>query len=1060
MVQRLKLAKLTRPHLYRTVSRERLHSQFDRLRESYPAIWVTGPPGAGKTTCVSDYLQVRELPGIWYQLDNNDTDPASFFYHMRMAAQTSVRADRLDLPLLTSEYLPGLAGFSRFFFRKLFSLYSRPAVFVLDNYHEIPVESVLHSVIDTAISELPPSHTLVVISRMNPPSILARALANNCLGKIQWHDLRLTVEEISVIAAAAGLARLTEETMIALENQSDGWVAGLTLLIQGIKHEQEIDRYRLTDNKEVIFNYFASQVFERLNADIREFLLSTSILPEITVSTAMRLSKNTQPQQHLDYLYQRRLFINRRHSADQFYYQYHALFREFLLVRAKAHFSVNELKELKEIGADIVETNGEFLASAGLLADVQAWEALHELILRQAATLMNQGRNQTLQEIIAYLPPSIIQDKPWLLYWRGMCYLITDPDKARQNFEQAFSGFRETHDIPGQLLACGEIFEAYHYLENDIRPVIQWADQLQDLLNLHGCPSFEIEVALLSKLQGLMFAAPHHSLFESFEKRLKAVFSSEILPFQKLAIASTFVFLSLWRGESHKALWLFKETNLIVASEKEILPVLRILWLHVESAFAWSTTAEHEISDRKFLQALQIGKENEISLFNSMLIGHGVYGSLAAGEVKQARKYLELMTEYLSAHRKHEITQFYFLTAGVEFLDGNITKALHHATLALELYEELGRPFLIEAARSNIAQILIESNDFTTAYAYLKTTLQYARLMRSKLLEAQCLLIESYGRMKQGNIDLVLIPLREGLRIARQIDLLYLNTWWRPHTMAEIFHIALEHTIEVDYVKSVIYRRRMRAVSLEYAHWAWPIKIYTLGEFKVECNDTPLSFRGKVQQKPLELLKFLCAFDRKAVSFDTISDALWPDSTGDAAEQALSTTLHRLRKLLHHDQAIVLEDKHLSLDPGYVWTDCGVFCNLVHQPNIMHDCTTLQQAFNAYPGSFLEGAASPWAINFRDQLRLHYTRIVEQYGTFLEQDNDFPAAIDCYQKAIEIEPLIEVFYRHLINLYLQLGRQSEALAIYQRCNQSLLAHLGIKASSATQSLYQKIISSH
>lgn len=597
-------------------------------------------------------------------------------------------------------------------------------------------------------------------------------------------------------------------------------------------------------------------------------------------------------------------------------------------------------------------------------------------------------------------------------------------------------------------------------MENDIRPVIKWANQLQDLLNLHGCPSFEIEVALLSKLQGLMFAAPHHSLFEFFEKRLKTVFSSEILPLQKLAIASTFVFLSLWRGESHRTLWLFKETNLILASETEIPPVFRILWLHVESAFAWSTTAEHEISDRKFQEALQIGKDHEISLFNSMLIGHGVYGSLAAGEVKQARKYLELMTERLSAHRKHEITQFYFLTAGVEFLEGNISKALHHATLALDLYEELGRPFLIEVARSNIAQILIESNDFTTAYAYLRTTLQYARLMRSKLLESQCLIIESYGRIKQGNIDGSLIPLREGLKIARQIDLLYLNTWWRPHMMAEIFHLALEHKIEVDYVKSVIYRRNIRAGSLDYPHWAWPIKIYTLGEFKLECNETPLNFRGKVQQKPLELLKFLCASDRKAMSQETISDMLWPDSTGDAAEQALSTTLHRLRKLLHHDQAIVLTDKHLSLDSDYVWTDCGTFNQLVHHPNIARDQNLLAQAFSVYSGSFLEGSTSPWAINFRNQLRFHYTRIVERYGAFLEQENDFSAAIDCYQKAIEIEPLIEVFYQNLIKIYLQLGRQSEALAMYHYCNQLFLTHLGIKPSSTLESLYQKIVSTH
>ena len=810
MSQRAQLAKLTHPQLYHTVSRERLHSQFDLLRKNYPALWVTGPPGAGKTTCVSNYVQVRKLPGIWYQLDNNDTDLASFFYHMKMAAQSATKAKSIDLPLLTAEYLPDLAGFSRLFFRKFFSIYARSAVFVLDNYHHLSSESAFHSVIDIAISELPPSHTLMVISRMSPPALLSRALANQCIEKIQWSDLRFTVEEIAAIAATAGLTQLPEEVIVALENQSDGWVAGLMLLIEGIKYEHDVNPSHLTDSKEIIFNYFASQVFEHLRSDRQEFLLRTAVLPEITISAAQLLSNNAEFQQHLDYFYRRRLFINRRNSGEHFYYQYHILFRQFLLAQAKIHFTKHELQQLQKTAANVAEKNGEFLTATDLLSDAQAWDALYELIIRQAALLMQQGRTQTLQEMIAYFPAHVIPHKPWLLYWRGVSYLIADPDQARQHLEEAFTGFQQSNDIPGQLLACGEIFDAYNYSESDIRPVIQWANQLQDLLNLHGCTSIDIEVTLLTKLQGLMFAAPHHLLFEFFEKKLKTVFASEILPFQKLAIASTFIFLSLWRGEAHKTQWLFEEASLLFASEKEIPALFRILWLNVESAWAWSTTAEHDISDQKFLQALQIAKENEISLFNSMLIGHGIYGSLAAGDAKQARKYLELMKDYLCAHRKHEITQFYFLTAGVEFLEGNITKALHYATMALELYEELGRPFLIEATRSSIAQILIEHHDFTTAFSYLEKTIQYARIMRSRLLESQCLITESYGHIKQGNINLAIISLREGLAIARQIDLLYLNAWWCPLMMVNIFNLAIEHEIEVDLVKNVIHHRSIR----------------------------------------------------------------------------------------------------------------------------------------------------------------------------------------------------------------------------------------------------------
>ncbi|MBP7392910.1 MAG: bacterial transcriptional activator domain-containing protein [Zoogloea sp.] len=41
--------------------------------------------------------------------------------------------------------------------------------------------------------------------------------------------------------------------------------------------------------------------------------------------------------------------------------------------------------------------------------------------------------------------------------------------------------------------------------------------------------------------------------------------------------------------------------------------------------------------------------------------------------------------------------------------------------------------------------------------------------------------------------------------------------------------------------------------------------------------------------------------------------------------------------------------------------------------------------------------------------------------------------------AIEVEPVAESFYRRLMSCYAQLGRRAEALAVYQRCRQSLLS---------------------
>jgi LuxR family maltose regulon positive regulatory protein len=53
----------------------------------YPIVWITGLAGSGKTTLAASYLEARQIPCIWYQIDEGDEDPASFFYYLGLAAK-------------------------------------------------------------------------------------------------------------------------------------------------------------------------------------------------------------------------------------------------------------------------------------------------------------------------------------------------------------------------------------------------------------------------------------------------------------------------------------------------------------------------------------------------------------------------------------------------------------------------------------------------------------------------------------------------------------------------------------------------------------------------------------------------------------------------------------------------------------------------------------------------------------------------------------------------------------------------------------------------------------
>jgi LuxR family maltose regulon positive regulatory protein len=60
-------------------------------------VWIHAPPGAGKTTLLASYLGTRNRSGIWYQVDRDDGDPASFFYYLGLAA--TAQAPRKHRPM-------------------------------------------------------------------------------------------------------------------------------------------------------------------------------------------------------------------------------------------------------------------------------------------------------------------------------------------------------------------------------------------------------------------------------------------------------------------------------------------------------------------------------------------------------------------------------------------------------------------------------------------------------------------------------------------------------------------------------------------------------------------------------------------------------------------------------------------------------------------------------------------------------------------------------------------------------------------------------------------------
>jgi hypothetical protein len=130
--------------------------------------------------------------------------------------------------------------------------------------------------------------------------------------------------------------------------------------------------------------------------------------------------------------------------------------------------------------------------------------------------------------------------------------------------------------------------------------------------------------------------------------------------------------------------------------------------------------------------------------------------------------------------------------------------------------------------------------------------------------------------------------------------------------MADLFARALQAGIEIDYVRRFILERDLSPGNRYPEHWPWLIRVHTLGFFEVRHPEGPVQLGGKAKQRILELLKVIVAFGPHGAALDTIAQILWPQAEGDAANDALRVALHRLRKLLGTDRAVIVSDGKAS----------------------------------------------------------------------------------------------------------------------------------------------------
>ena len=390
---------------------------------------VSAPSGYGKTTLLCQWLAGHNLPYAWLSLDEADNDPVRFLSYLVVALQQIDQ--HLGESILNDIQSVGMASTGTRSMVELaltqllndIALIDGPLFLVLDDYHLIE-NTRIHEMVSFLLDNQPVPFHLTIATRLDPPIPLARLRAQAQLVELRANDLCFTVDEVSAFLNDVMKLALPREQITALEQRTEGWIAGLQLAALSMQDQENKAAFieAFTGSNHYIVDYLLEEVLNRQPDPVREFLLRTSILESMTGALCDALTGRSDGQAILERLEQSNLFIVPLDEQRQ-WYRYHHLLADVLQSRLQ-QFHPEAVPELHKVASQWFEINGFLELAIHHAIYGKDLKKAGDLIEHNAMSMLMHGELVTLLNWIKPVE-EIAYDRPWLCTYKSWALTLT-----------------------------------------------------------------------------------------------------------------------------------------------------------------------------------------------------------------------------------------------------------------------------------------------------------------------------------------------------------------------------------------------------------------------------------------------------------------------------------------------------------------------------------------------------------------------------------------------------------------------------------------------------------
>jgi ATP/maltotriose-dependent transcriptional regulator MalT/DNA-binding SARP family transcriptional activator len=1080
--------------------RERLSERL-RSNLSQPVTLVAAPAGSGKTTLVADFVRNESRQFIWYQLDRTDADASVFLGYVAHGIRQIVPgfgdATLSYLQQAPAELAEQPERAADVLLNEILDAVDQQIIFVLDDYHHLGTDTLVHRVVDRLLAYLPDVIHIIITSRDVPPLSLSRLRAHNALTIIDREELLFTDDETQELFRKVFDLELTPEQLHEYRERTHGWITALQLvrqvaqrqaLARGVVREGEASSPDLVEvlrqSERDIFDYFAEEVFADEPVEVQQLLLRVSLLERIETDACSVLYPKDKCSSLLPSLVRRNVFMTVASDERGEEYRLHPLFKDFLRRRLR-----------NEIGQAGVAS--EHLRFANYFTERRQWEQAIQhlleagefaraasLVAARGAEWLAGGAFASLVRFVDSLPAEAIEAHPRALFYRA------EVARLRGRFESAEKHLRRAASLlNAQGDAEGEA-EALHSLATVARRRGDCASSFTHLdraLSL-AQPRSQVRVKV-GNTRGLCYVALGEWTTAEREFRDALQLAEELgdTHYAHL-VAHNLGLPAMIRGDFSEAMrWLRRMLSDGASNgngKANARPVPQEAWAYLNLARCHLYRGNAEECERHLDRALEL-----CHLFN-----------LIAQRAEAFETYGNLYRERMDAARA---TEFYkhaeqsYEEAGIQITRSELLeeKALLHLQLGelsaaralldrlIEARRETNDARALHTAQLSHARVLVAQGEFDQARAELEPALLYFHAHGLYYYEAQAALALAACDEAAGREGEMIAHLRRALDLAARYDYEY---WLRREVSASPRLFASQEArsllppeLSEQVASAADAPARVATGALVMPAGAEAVAPKPSADLTIRMLGPVEIFRDPARslaadawttKRARDILCFIASRRHRRASKDTIIDTFWGESDFEAVEKNFHPTVSHIRKALNSNQPVkqnflVYRDGDYLLSQDFSYSiDTEEFDRLAAEGEAARragDQTRFVEAFERavelYRGDFMQGSYDDWAEEQRSYYKEQQLRMLETLAVTAQKAEDWSRSMKLAQRILSEDQFREDVHCMIMRAHAAEGNRAAVKDQYESLRKLLLKELGVEPAAETQKVLKQLM---